>query len=271
MNDQPTTPLRDEELFPQVIKLTGHKGTSGVSLKIMACITGALLLLGIFSWFQSQGHTLVIQSNVVGATVLLDGGVSQATTLPNGVTLQHLPTGIRHVTLYKGPDYAPLAKDVEIGWFSKGILDAEMTPIPVAVTISTEPRASGAEVFLDEVKVGMTDKDGVFFKREVLPKAYRIIVRMKDRKDFQQTVELHPPAYRQTAFLQLTDEAIRQADANRAETSRQVAQARQFIAAKNYEAALNALNRALALDPQHSEAQTLRTQVEELVKILGGK
>ena len=58
---------------------------------------------------------------------------------------------------------------------------------------------------------------------------------------------------------------------NRTKIVQHIADARRLFGARNYQGALAALDGATALDPQNSEARSLRDQIEQTMKILGAK
>jgi|SRR5215470_4061998 len=92
--EQPT----NEKPVPQELTLAKHKVTSGVSFRIMQFSTIGLIILAVFSWARSQGHSLRIQSNAKGAQFDVDNG-NFSGRLSGEVKLDHVPAGTRQIRL----------------------------------------------------------------------------------------------------------------------------------------------------------------------------
>ena len=184
------------------------------------------------------------------------------------MSFEKIPYGQRQIAV-SHPEYEPFSQALSVGWFSSHPqIKAELKPRPVELTVQT---TAGAEVFLSGTSIGRAGQDGVLVKQNVLPGDYQISVKLSGYNEWNAQDHLGPPRKTLFAYLQISAEKIRQIEANRAQVFQHIGEARRLFAARNYQGSLATLNAALALDPQNNEAKSLRDQVDQTMKILGGR
>jgi hypothetical protein len=246
--------------------MAGHK-----RIRSFQCMLVAVAILLVMIWLgrvYANGRTLTVRTNAPNAQVTLDGGRWTSVGPARVAAFEKIPFGRREVAVTQ-PEYEPFSQVVSVGWFSfSPELQANLKPLPVELTVRTN---AGAEVFLNNVSAGRAGQDGTFVRPDVIPGDYEIGVSLAGYTSWRAQTHLSPPSRTLWANLQITQEKVREIEAKRAEVTRHIADARRAFAGRDYHGALGALNAALALNPENSEAKSMRDQVDQTLKILGGR
>ncbi len=238
------------------------------SFRCMLAAVGTLLVMIFICRMYANGVSLTVETNVPGAQVALDDNSRWLESGSRVASFEKIPFGRRQLVV-SHPDYESSFQVVSVGWFSfSPRARADLKPRPVELTIRTTPNA---EVFLNGVSAGRAGEDGVFFKPDVVPGEYQIGVRLSGYTQWNTQGRLRPPNRQFWASLQMSPEKLLEIQENRAKIVQHIGEARRLFGARDYQGALAALGAALTIDPQNSEARSLREQVEQTMKILGGR
>jgi hypothetical protein len=227
---------------------------------MLVAVAVLTLMIGVCS-FYTRGVTVTVATNAPHAIINIDhlGRIGPT------ASFDKIPYGKRYIQV-SHPEYEPFALQLSLGWFSfNPHVRAELKPRPVELTIQTAP---GAEVFLSGASIGRAGPNGVLKRSDVVPGDYKIDVKLGGYTEWSIREHLGPPKQTLLAYLQPSPERLREIEINRAQVAHYIGEARRHFSARNYQAAVVALNQALELEPENGEAKYLRDQLDQIMKIL---
>jgi len=238
------------------------------SFRCMLASVAILLLMILLCRMYAAGVNLTVVSNVGGTHVQVDTRGGNLPEDTQRIVFTKVPYGARKVEVLH-PDYEPYAMVHTISWLSfHPKVEAQLKPRQVFLTVRTVP---GAQIAINGTMVGQAGEDGVFIKQDAVAGHHRITVKRSGYEEWNAEEHLTSPRHIIWANLRISEQKIREIESNRAKSLQYVLDGRKLFGQRNYQGALTALNAALALDPESREARSLRDQVEQTIRILGGR
>ncbi len=239
-------------------------GNPVVAAAITLLAVAMLAPAGLF-YLLSLGTVLVVRANVPGARVTVDGGKASGVAGKDGsVRIPGLPAGRRSITI-RHDGYRDLVVGREIGWFGSARLEAPLQYSPVEFDLTTTP---GAEVYLDQQRLGVADADGRLAQKDLKPGTHRIRVALEGYVSWEQAIQCAPPACAASAVLEMTPEKQQEVARQKAEIERHIRRANELFDGRHYQNALDELDAALSIDPDNEAAKGLHWKIRQILNVL---
>lgn len=247
----------DEPLLGKI----GNKVTAPARTLLIA--SGVLLLIGVVSLVFSKGRNMTVTTNVDAARVFVDGREGGSLGGPSWRFVR-VPFGERQVTAAHR-DYVTLVNPMEVTIFSAPEYTLTLERRQVRLALETAPQA---EVFLDGERFGSADPGGKFSSDKVPAGDYTMTVRAAGYEEWQADVALHDDENTVRAALAMTPEKREEVIRLRERAFELVQQANSLFAARNYRAALSAIEESIRLNPDNPGAIQMRERIVETINIL---
>lgn len=211
--------------------------------------------------FHAKGAPVTVVSSVpevelqIGEERLQGAGANVVVRVPYG----------RHALTVSKAYHTKHTSVASVGWLSGRRFEAHIEPLPVSLTLATEPMA---QVLINGQPVGNAGSDGRFLKNDLRYGRYTVQVRLEGFEPSTQSLTLTPPRAVVSMGLRVSAERAQQMERDRTQAYSLLNQAQQLYSQRQYKQAVSALDEALKLQPGLQPALNMKARVLETMRIL---